>query len=559
MLRSLLLVPLLAWPTALGAQPVEATRPEMVDPAARRDLGGLSAEAWREDLRFLADRIRETHPDPFRLSSAEAFESEVARLDASIPDLSSVEILAGMLRVVAVTRDGHTRIQLGFPGLGGGVADLLGLRRLPVRLYAFEDGLTVVSATPEWRRLAGARVTAIGNVDVEEALEIAAAHAPADNRMAALDRAVRLLEIPGLVAAIGLSESPERVEMTVAGDGGTESVSLPAVDPPGEWIDARGDRPAPLHASRPGTNYWAEWRPDGTLYVHYAAVQNQGEETIEAFFDRLFAEAAARGTGRMVLDMRFNTGGNNSLNWPIVYGLIRSDRLNRPGSLFVLIGRRTFSAAQNGVNELERHTEAVFVGEPTGATPNHYGDAIGFETPNAGIPFFVSTLYWQNHPRDDRPWTPPRIYAPPTREAYLAGRDPALEAIEGWDARPVFDRLVERLEAGGVEAAFEAWRAFRADPRNRYVDVEADLNRFGYELLRAERIDDALRVFRLVVESHPESANAHDSLGEALRAAGEIDAAIEAYERAVELDPDGFVGRNARAMLAEIRAGGSAE
>ncbi len=220
----------------------------------------------------------------------------------------------------------------------------------------------------------------------------------------------------------------------------------------------------------------------------------------------------------------------------------------------MLIGRRTFSAAQNGVNELERHTEAVFVGEPTGATPNHYGDAIRFETPNAGIPFFVSTLYWQNHPRDDRPWTAPEVSAPPTREAYLAGWDPAFRAIEGWDARPFVDRLVERLEGEGLDAAIEAFRAFRADPRNRFLEVESDLNQLGYVLLRRDRVEDAIRVFRLLVETYPRSANAHDSLGEALWRAGEIEAAIREYERAIELDPDGFVGRHARSMLEEIDA-----
>jgi Flp pilus assembly protein TadD len=62
-------------------------------------------------------------------------------------------------------------------------------------------------------------------------------------------------------------------------------------------------------------------------------------------------------------------------------------------------------------------------------------------------------------------------------------------------------------------------------------------------------------VFRVVVESYPDSANAHDSYGEALWRAGEIEAARRQYERAVELDPDGFVGRHASSMLERVRAG----
>jgi len=38
----------------------------------------------------------------------------------------------------------------------------LGFRRLPIRLYDFEDGLTVVATTHEWRNLLGSRIQAIG-------------------------------------------------------------------------------------------------------------------------------------------------------------------------------------------------------------------------------------------------------------------------------------------------------------------------------------------------------------------------------------------------------------
>lgn len=47
----------------------------------------------------------------------------------------------------------------------------------------------------------------------------------------------------------------------------------------------------------------------------------------------------------------------------------------------------------------------------------------------------------------------------------------------------------------------------------------------------------ALPVFRWNAERFPRSANAHDSLGEAYRAAGQCDRAKESYARALALDP----------------------
>jgi len=67
---------------------------------------------------------------------------------------------------------------------------------------------------------------------------------------------------------------------------------------------------------------------------------------------------------KLVLDVRMNGGGNNQLIKPIITGIIQLKKINKKGKFFCIIGRRTFSACQNLVNELERYTEVIFVGEP---------------------------------------------------------------------------------------------------------------------------------------------------------------------------------------------------
>lgn len=516
----------------------------------------LTPEQWRDDLAFLEDRIRAVHPRPFRYASEADFAAAVARLEAAIPRLSPEEVVVGLLRILALVRDGHTTMPMGFPGFGDAALERLNYHRLPVRLYAFEEGLFVTGAAgAEWADLIGHRVTAIDGAPVDSALTLAMAASPSDNRYGALDHAVVLLQVPQLLRGLGIADGDDGVTLTLAGD---VTVRLPASVAAEDWQDGFATESRPLRLRHPDLPYWSEYLPgDRAMYVKYDVVLNRGERSIEDFFDAAFAEAEARGAERFVLDLRDNTGGNNSLNWPIIYDVIRSDRYNERGRVFVLIGRRTFSAAQNAVNSLERHTQAVFVGEPTAAHPNHYGDALRFTFPNSGLPFQVSALFWQHHPRDTRQWTAPTIFAAPSAEAHFAGRDPALEAIEGWDARPFFPRLAEKLSAEGIEAALAQYRAFRSDPRNRFVDVEAALNRLGYTALESGDMEGAVEVFRLAVEAYPESANAHDSFGEGLWRMGRIQDAIEQYERAVALDPGGFVARNAAAMLERIRAGES--
>lgn len=67
--------------------------------------------------------------------------------------------------------------------------------------------------------------------------------------------------------------------------------------------------------------------------------------------------------------------------------------------------------------------------------------------------------------------------------------------------------------------------------------VEATVNRVGYDAMNILDADAALPVFRWNADRFPRSANAHDSLGEAYRAAGQPDRARECYRRALALDP----------------------
>ncbi|HNC44260.1 MAG TPA: hypothetical protein PLU80_08840, partial [Acidobacteriota bacterium] len=109
---------------------------------------------------------------------------------------------------------------------------------------------------------------------------------------------------------------------------------------------------------------------------------------------------------------------------------IRAEKISRYGQLFVIVGRRTFSAAQNAATLIERNTSAIFVGEPTGSSPNFIGEEIPFELPYSKLMANVSDLYWQSSwPFDYRTWIAPVLYTPPSFELYRTHRDPALEAI----------------------------------------------------------------------------------------------------------------------------------
>lgn len=67
--------------------------------------------------------------------------------------------------------------------------------------------------------------------------------------------------------------------------------------------------------------------------------------------------------------------------------------------------------------------------------------------------------------------------------------------------------------------------------------VESSINAMGYDYLESDRIESAIAVFRLNTETFPASANAWDSLAEAMLARGDVEMALRYYRHALELDP----------------------
>jgi tetratricopeptide (TPR) repeat protein len=289
----------------------------------------------------------------------------------------------------------------------------------------------------------------------------------------------------------------------------------------------------------PLNKFWFDYLPDSkTVYVQFNQVGDKEDETVEAFAQRLSAFVESNAVDRLVLDLRLNRGGNGFFNRQLLRAIIKANKIDQQGKLFTITGRSTWSAAQFLVNDLEKYTNAIFVGEPTGGKVNSYGDSSKITLPNSGITVRVSTLWWQGDERDARQWTAPQIAAELTFEDYRANHDPALTAALNYvPQKSLTELLTEAMSANNPQMAAERFRAWKADPANAYVDAEPQLNSLGYELMAKKRVEQAIEIFKLNVSAFPQSANVYDSLGEAYLVIGKKELAIKNYEKALELNP----------------------
>ncbi|MGH3679325.1 MAG: tetratricopeptide repeat protein [Natronosporangium sp.] len=409
---------------------VERFGPPDVSAASRVD-------GWRGDLRLLArEAARRSYQFGSRIDR-DRFDAAVDRIDQAIPQLTDAQILVELKKLVRLLDDGHAYV---LPRQD----DTERRRALPVQLFQFAEGLYVTATAPEHGRLLGAQVLAFDECPVAE---LAAALDPLisrDNAQGPAAMAPKLMRQAVILHALGVLTDPGRATLTVRlPDGSTDRATLPAdaqfsylVEgdpcPPG-WRFLPHELPGdlPLYLRNPAAPYWYDLLPEHRLaYVQWNAVGTAALEPVEQFWDRLLGAVEDRGLDRLVIDLRRNGGGNTFLTVPVLHQLIGHRRLNRRGHLFVIIGRHTFSAAQNFTTALDRHTNAIFVGEPTGSRPNFVGETIPFELPYSKLQANVSDLYWQSSwPFDHRSWIAPDLYAPPSFEAFAANRDVAMEAV----------------------------------------------------------------------------------------------------------------------------------
>jgi len=403
------------------------------DPAVYEDR-----EAWSRDLEALYTRLREIHPDYDVRTNAEDWQAAYDALQRDIPSLEWQGFVTRTAQFVALASDGHTTLfPFAFHGPGFDT-------QYPLRAYFFEGDVYLTRVPPDQSQLAGGRILSVGGQPEDEVFADLMSTISSGSPMWKVNWAPVALRWPGYARALGYANADGGISISVEtpdGEIATGTLAAASIDPAPELLTAfdvhnqDADYPRWMTEEAP---YIYEYMPEqNAVYLIYGAIENAEDDPIDAFAARMFEFIEANDVERLIIDVRNNGGGNNTFNAPFVHGVIASD-LNHPGGIYVLTGRQTFSAAQNFVNWMERHTQALFVGEPTGGRPNHFGDAEFFTLPETLLGALVSTLRWQDSfDSDPRMWVRPDIPADLTFSDFLTGHDPALEAALAHDASDI--------------------------------------------------------------------------------------------------------------------------
>jgi len=399
----------------------------------------LSDEQWSEDLKFLVEKIQNNHPNPFFNSSEDTFMYSTKLLYERIPQLTDNEIIVELMKITSLLKDGHTRLH------GKNLTKLW----FPVRVYEFEDGYFITAIHHDYIDAVGAKVIKIGKYTVDEAFERIKEITPYDNEYSLSYTAPLYLTMESILSGLHFINDADILKLTLMKEEKTFELNLPAHEFESDYdlmwywrfngvpakesirfIDIEKDK-LPLIYRNFEKFYWFEYlKKNKAVYFCFNLCADSENEKFFEFNSRLWEFIDKKNVKRLIIDLRNNIGGNNQILFPLVHEAIRHNNINKEGNFFVIIGRKTWSAAMNCAAWLERHTNAIFIGEPTAASPNFYADPNHFTLPNCKIALLVSKYYWQNSwPWDERNYIEPKILVKLHSHEYFKHHDPVLELL----------------------------------------------------------------------------------------------------------------------------------
>lgn len=433
MLIPVFLACLLAQPPAQPHDPPHdppAAAPE-ARPAERRML---TPDQWASDLEQLAKDLPAKHKNFFHRTGKEPWERRVADLKAKLPDLSEPVTILELAKLCAAA-DAHTQL-LALPYFRSRPA-------FPVAFTAVKEGLVLTAAPADNADLLGSLLVGIGGVPAAAAVERLSEFYPWENAPSRTLFLAPWLTRPDAYLAAGLTTTPEHADFTLRTPAGEERTvalrSAPSADLRAGKVKVAPLTIAPaglaaLSAKQDPRALWFAMLPDKpVLYLRYNHCSDDKDGKVADYADAALARLE-QGVERLIIDLRFNGGGNSALLDPFIAALAAREPFKKKGSVLVLTAAGTFSSAQLNASSLRKRCGAVVLGEPTGQKPNTYGEVKSFALTNSKLQVAYSTKLFKTEAGDPDSMTPD-VLIEPTRADLLAGKDPILEAAAVYEPR----------------------------------------------------------------------------------------------------------------------------
>ena len=377
----------------------------------------LTKKQILEDLAYYRDTLPVKHKKLYDKISKAEFEQKISVIASKADTLNYETFMIELFRLNASIGDEHTRIEPRFT------------QSLPIKFEMLEDGIFVTGIDPQSSTGLLCKLVAIDGHSIYEINSKFAEVIKHDNRSYFEINRQQFLNNPVFLKGLGILHSDKSGSFALQNARHeTINVTLNAVDKDIVKLATVSQYKTLLPYKEGDKNYWYEY--DASRKIIYFNFQHCIEDDSQPFSEfnkALFAKIESTHPDKIIIDLRFNSGGNSGVLTPFIDS-IKQSYLNKAGHFFVLTGKSTFSSALMNAIEFKRNTNAILVGQMTSGNINHYGEVRGFRLPNSKMVIGYSTMYWENWKGKTGALMPDKLVTY-SSENFINNRDEALEYI----------------------------------------------------------------------------------------------------------------------------------
>lgn len=389
---------------------------------------------WTTDLDYLAKELPEKHYNLFTVRSKEEFLSGLNAVKSRSVGVTTLTMALMLQQLIARFGDSHTHVNLG-PHVDKS-------QILPLQLEWFKDGLYIFRTTPENDAILGQQIIAVNDVPLKTIMDSLGTLTSRDNQSVVknvipdLLPLVQVLQYFGFVhdqkIVLGLKDSSGKTSQ-----GAIRPATMNRTNRKTYVIDM-----VALCFQNPQLFFLYRYLPaDRIFYLQYNkcwskelevkygnALNAEKLPSFNEFEDRVFHTLKTEPANKIIVDLRFNEGGNSEQGTLFIQKLNTYLRDHPQVKPYVIIGRLTFSSAILNAMDLKQLPNVVFVGEETAGKPNHFGELRSFRLPVSGIEISYATKYFKRSDQNEDTITPD-VTLEPTFTEFSKGIDPAYEWI----------------------------------------------------------------------------------------------------------------------------------
>ncbi len=393
-------------------------------------------EIWTKDINYLKTELPRLHKNLFFKTDQKEFNQKINSIIHEIDNLKDIEIYIALQEVMALMGDDHTSIyDPRLPEYG----------KFPIYLNYFEDGIYILNTTPEYRNLLMCKVIAFNNHPIEDVISTVLNISTKTNDAVSKNHFLSYFSYKAILEYYGIVDSDSMQISYINNKEEIEKLYIKNMISPKDekinWIGF-GTTEKALCDKNKNKLFWYDYNESTkVLYAQYNKClskevmklygkkkQAKNYPSFKKFSSDILEILESEQVEKFVFDMRYNSGGNSDQGTEFVKKLAKVESINQKGKLFIVVGSKTFSSAILNSLDFQNYTEAIFVGEPTGGRPNHYGEVRKFRLPNHGLRVYYSTKHFANADEDTDSFYPDYVIQTKFKE-YYSGVDPVFEWI----------------------------------------------------------------------------------------------------------------------------------